>query len=287
MNETIAVFGSSVIEVKGYLEEELGNEKNYSGKVEISYGGSGKKIAENLGKIALSPVYISTTDSSNFGSEIKVQLEDSNVNTNYLLPVKAGGVGKSMSFVNKKGEIFYGVKENLEISHLETYIEKYGEKFSREFSNLILELELSEKISKKLISNFKKNKSKIFIYSIDLVDKPSDYSLFEEVECLMMSEKSAASLLECQLASMEIHQIQKTFKEFIKNNNAKRGIIVLYKRGIIFYDNVLNQSNFIECNDEEGLKMNNDEELLFSSIISGVLKGIELRDILVKEEIFK
>jgi len=277
----IAVLGSTVIEIKGYTEDEFNPKKDNLGKIEISYGGPGKKIAENLGNLKLSPNYISTNESNNFGSDLRVKLEESGVDTTYLLPVKSGGVGKSISFKSNLGEISHSLKEPRDNSHLEKYLEKYGEKFSREFDVLILELELGEEISRKAINFFKKSKKRIFIYSIDLLNKCSEYSIFEDVECILLSEKSATILLDCDVASMEIHQIQKSFKEFIKNNSARRGIIVLHQRGTVFYDNVLNQSNFLETNNEGDSTLVIDNELLFSSVVAKLLKEEDLRDAII------
>ncbi len=281
MAEKIAVLGSTVIEVRGYAEGDFRHKESQEGKIEISYGGPGKRMAENLGKLKLSPNFISTNESNDFGSDLRIKLEENGVDTSYLLPVKSGGVGKSISISNNLGEISHYLKELRDNSHLEKYLEKYGEKFAREFDVLLLELELGEELSKKVINDFKKNKKKIFIYSMDLINKYSDYSIFEDVECILLSEESARVLLDCDVDSMEIHQIQKSFKEFIKINSARRGIIVLHQRGTVFYDNVLNQSNFLETHNEEDTSPIINNELLFSSVIAKLLKEEDLRDAII------
>lgn len=283
----IVVLGSSSINIKGYPEGEFNPEKDNFGRIEISYGGSGKKMAEYLGDLNITPNFITTINNNVLGSDLKSKLDESGVDTNYLLPVNSGGMIKTMTLIDDKGDLRSQIIEKPDISHLEKYIQKYGEKFSREFDVLLMELELSKKIMKKVITSFKKNKKKIYIYSTNLTQEDIDYSIFEGVECLLLNEKSAGILMGCEVSEMEIHQIQKTFKEFIMNNSIRRGIIVLHNRGTVLYDNVLNQSSFIEAHNERLVKLFSENELLFSSVVSELLKGVDLRNAVTQEDIGK
>ncbi len=278
MSAKISVVGTSFLDFKGFPEEEFNLKKNNYGKIEVSFGGVGRNIVENLGKLNLSPSFISTIDNNAFGFSMKEELEELGVDTKYLLPINSGGMGRWMSFIDMNGDLISAVTQVPEISQLEKYIEKYGEKFAKEFDVLALELDLNEKISRKLISSFKKNNKKIFVYSANTENKFSDNSIFEEIECLVFNEKSASILLSSDMLNMEIHQIQKTLKEFIQNNSAKRGIITLYKRGTVFYDNVLNQSSFIEASDGGLINLIGEGELLFSTVIANLLNGLPLKD---------
>jgi len=187
-------------------------------------------------------------------------------------------MGRWMSIIGNDNKLVSSLTQLPDNSHMEKYVEKYGEKFSKEFDTLVLELDLSEKISKKIINIFRKNKRKLFIYSANLRDEYTDKSIFEDVECLFFNERSASTFLDCNISEMEIHQIQKTFKEFIQNSSAKRGIITLYERGTVFYDNVLNQSNFIESSEGGNVNQIGEGEVLFSKVIADLLNGIDLKD---------
>lgn len=284
MSAKIAVIGSSFLDFKGYTQGELDLKKNNLGNIEISYGGVGKNIADNLGRFKLVPSFISTIDNNTYGSDLKVKLEESGVDTNYLLPINSGGMGRWMSFIDKNGDLISALTQRPEISHLEKYIEKYGEKFAKEFDILVLELDLSEKISKKIIGAFNKYNKKIFIYSANLIEKYSELSLFSDAECVVLSDKSAGVLLGADINSLEIHQIQKNLKEFIQNNSVKRGIITLYKRGTVFYDNILNQSSFIEASEGGLVNLTGEGEILFSKVVANLLKGMDLKDSVGKKE---
>ena len=278
MSLKIAVVGSSFLDFKGYPEGEFNLKKNNYGVVDVAFGGVGRNIAENLGKLSVPASFISTIDNNSFGVNLKEQLEESGIDTTYLLPINSGGMGRWISLIDKNGDLISTLTQQPDISYLEKYIEKYGEKFAKEFDVLLLELDLSEKISKKIISFFKKNKRKIFIYSANMEKSYSDNLIFEDVECLVLNEKSAEKVLLCDIANMEIHQIQKTLKEFIQNNSIKRGIITLYKRGTVFYDNVLNQSSFIEESEGGSFNLVGEGEMLFSMVSAKLLKDFPLKD---------
>jgi pseudouridine kinase len=276
--QKIAVVGSSFLDFKGYPEGEINLKKNNYGKIDVSFGGVGRNIAENLGKLSVSSSFISTIDNNSFGMNMKEQLEEIGVDTTFLLPINSGGMGRWMSLIDKNGYLISAITQVSDISHLEKYIDKYGEKFAKEFEVLLLELDLSEKISKKIIGSFKKNKGKVFIYSANMENPYNDNSIFEDVECLFLNEKSAEKILSCDISNMEIHQIQKSLKEFIQNNSVKRGIITLYKRGTVFYDNVLNQSSFIEESEGGSVNLVGEGEMLFSMVTVNLLKDLPLKD---------
>ena len=278
MSLKIAVVGSSFLDFKGYPEGEFNLKKNNYGVVDVAFGGVGRNIAENLGKLSVPASFISTIDNNSFGVNLKEQLEESGIDTTYLLPINSGGMGRWISLIEKNGNLISALTQVPDITHLEKYIEKYGEKFAKEFEVLILELDLSEKITKKLIGAFKKNNKKIFVYSANLEKEYSDNLIFEEVECLFLNEKSAEVILSCDVSNMEIHQIQKTLKEFIQNYSVKRGIITLYKRGTVFYDNVLNQSSFIEESEGGSVNLVGEGEMLFSMVTVNLLKDLPLKD---------
>ncbi len=90
-----------------------------------------------------------------------------------------------------------------DISHTEKYIDKYGEKFAKEFEVLLLELDLSEKISKKIIGSFKKNKKTKYLLQCQYGKPYNDNSIFEDVECLFLNEKSAEKILSCDISNMK------------------------------------------------------------------------------------
>jgi len=274
----IAVVGSSFLDFKGYPEGEFNLKKNNYGVVDVAFGGVGRNIAENLGKLSVPASFISTIDNNSFGVNLKEQLEESGIDTTYLLPINSGGMGRWISLIEKNGNLISALTQVPDITHLEKYIEKYGEKFAKEFEVLILELDLSEKITKKLIGAFKKNNKKIFVYSANLEKEYSDNLIFEEVECLFLNEKSAEVILSCDVSNMEIHQIQKTLKEFIQNYSVKRGIITLYKRGTVFHDSVLNQSSFIEESEGGSVNLVGEGEMLFSMVTVNLLKDLPLKD---------
>ena len=278
MSLKIAVVGSSFLDFKGYPEGEFNLKKNNYGVVDVAFGGVGRNIAENLGKLSVPASFISTIDNNSFGVNLKEQLEESGIDTTYLLPINSGGMGRWISLIEKNGNLISALTQVPDITHLEKYIEKYGEKFAKEFEVLILELDLSEKITKKLIGAFKKNNKKIFVYSANLEKEYSDNLIFEEVECLFLNEKSAEVILSCDVSNMEIHQIQKTLKEFIQNYSVKRGIITLYKRGTVFYDSVLNQSSFIEESEGGSVNLVGEGEMLFSMVTVNLLKDLPLKD---------
>lgn len=278
MSLKIAVVGSSFLDFKGYPEGEFNLKKNNYGVVDVAFGGVGRNIAENLGKLSVPASFISTIDNNSFGVNLKEQLEESGIDTTYLLPINSGGMGRWISLIEKNGNLISALTQVPDITHLEKYIEKYGEKFAKEFEVLILELDLSEKITKKLIGAFKKNNKKIFVYSANLEKEYSDNLIFEEVECLFLNEKSAEVILSCDVSNMEIHQIQKTLKEFIQNYSVKRGIITLYKRGTVFHDSVLNQSSFIEESEGGSVNLVGEGEMLFSMVTVNLLKDLPLKD---------
>ena len=278
MPDKIAVIGSSFIDCKSYLKDVYDPQgKNY-GKTEFVHGGIGRNIAENMADLDCEVSFISTIDNSSFGLDMAEKLKNKGVETEHLLPVKEGAMGIWTAMINHEGLLQCSVTQLPDFGHLEKYLEKYAEKFAKFYPAVLLELDMSEKITSKVISAFKKHKRNIFVYGSNPDKAVSDHNLYSHISCIVVNEDVAAKMLGQDIRQMEVHIIQKALKEFIQQHEIERGIITLNKRGSVFYDNLSNQSGYIEPIETEVIDTSGAGEALFAATTAAVLQGLSLKD---------
>ncbi len=278
MSEKIAVIGSSFVDCKSYLQEEYNPQGRNYGTVEVVHGGIGRNIAVNMADLEFNVSFISTIDNSSFGHDFLEKLNKKNINTEHILPINDKGMGFWMAIVNPDGLLQTSVTQLPDIKHLETYIDKYAEKFARLYQTVLLELDLSEKITSKMINACKKNKRSLFVYSANAEFAITDDSLLQDLACFVINEEVASKMFDEDVADIEVHIVQKRLKEFVQNHNIQRGIVTLSQRGSVFYDNLHNQSGYIEPFEVTVVDTSGAGEALFSATAAGLLQGVILKD---------
>lgn len=109
MVEKVAVVGGITVDVEGRPDLDLQYQDSNPGEIKIAYGGVGRNITENLGRLGVPVTFISRVGDDFMGLSIKDHLSSLSVNVDHVKVIKGKSTAMYLSILNILGDMELGV----------------------------------------------------------------------------------------------------------------------------------------------------------------------------------
>ncbi len=131
MEKKVVVIGASNVDVKGRTVSKSFSRTKSPGKIELSAGGVGRNIAENISRLGFSTILLSAVGSEGFSQLIIDTTEEAGVDASRIL--RAPGMsGIFMAIINSRGEVDSSVSDMSILSQITpTYIMDNADLFNK------------------------------------------------------------------------------------------------------------------------------------------------------------
>jgi len=107
----ILVIGAASVDVKGRAKKPLQHGSSVPGDITISFGGVGRNVAENLGRLGQPTILLSVVGSDPFGKEILERTGSSGVDVSRVIVTSQCHSGAYMALVDPAGSKVFAVDE--------------------------------------------------------------------------------------------------------------------------------------------------------------------------------
>lgn len=105
MKKYVVVIGAANIDIGGTPYNELLREDSNPGKINISYGGVGRNIADNLSKLGLDVILIAAVGKDALGRDLLDYCKKCGINTDYVITDDNSSSSMYMYINNKHGDM--------------------------------------------------------------------------------------------------------------------------------------------------------------------------------------
>lgn len=105
----VAVIGGITIDVEGKPDLDLQYQDSNPGEIRISYGGVGRNITENLGRLGVPVTFISRIGDDFMGLSIKEALAELSVDVEHIKVIKGKSTAMYLSILNILGDMELGI----------------------------------------------------------------------------------------------------------------------------------------------------------------------------------
>ena len=109
MVEKVAIIGGITVDVEGRPDLDLVFQDSNPGEIKISYGGVGRNITENLGRLGVPVTFISRVGDDFMGLSIKEHLEKLSVNVDHVKVINGKSTAMYLSILNILGDMELGI----------------------------------------------------------------------------------------------------------------------------------------------------------------------------------
>lgn len=276
MNSLVAVIGTVFVDCKGFAKEAYHSSSRNLGTIQFVHGGVGRNVAENIARIGLPTMFVSTYDLSGVGKEVPARLQEIGVNLKYLQGVDNGGMGMWLAILDEHGDLAGSISQMPDLQHLARIIEESGEEIVRSCSHLVLELDLNEAISRQMLNLAKPHNKPVYGIpgNLDVIGQHPD--LLQSLECFICNHYEAGKLLGSDLTQMQPDEMIPLLKKFVDSNGMRSMVITLGEQGCIYYDSAAGESGHQPAQPVQMVDSTGAGDAFFSGTVSGLVQGLPL-----------
>lgn len=237
MNRKVALIGNTFLDYKGWpLADKYDPVGRNIGKVEISQGGVGRNVAENIATLNVETHFVSIFDKNSIGDMVKSHLETVGVKLDLSEDVSSGGIGMWLAILSKKGELLGSISNLPDITLLEEFVEQRIDKIVQDFNHIVLDIDLSEKISQLTMEKARANNCRVYALPSNLAVLGTNKDLLKGIFCFVCNDIEAEKLLEQEIKTIE--QAQEACRFFCHNYGVQNMVITLGEKGSVFANTI-------------------------------------------------
>ncbi len=238
----IVVIGTVFVDVKGYPLGSFIPEGRNPGKMAVVHGGVARNVAEDLGRLGLSPVFAGLTDRSALAGDVRTRLAKSGVDTRFLFESDSG-MGTWMAIFNDKGDVAANISVRPDLSPLTAYLDAHHREIFEPADSIILEIDIEEETVEKVFQYAEKYGIKVTalvsVMSIALERR----RFFPRTDCFICNLQEAGMLAETaglfageDLSALSSADLEQRVSALARAEGLSRLIVTLSERGAVYAD---------------------------------------------------
>ena len=231
---SIAVVGTTFVDIKGFPFGKYIPAGRNAGRVEFVHGGVGRNVAGDLGSIGLKPVYLSMSDGTAVGRETTEKLQNLGVNTDYIVECD-GGLGMWLAVFNESGDVVGAISKRPDMQALEKMIDEKGDEIFKNCDSIIIEIDIDIGIAEKVFHYAGKYGKKIYGVITNMTIARQRRELLEKTDCIIFNEQEAGILFsDGGIEGKEPEVVIEKMKKHLEGTGFKSVVVTLGSRGSVY-----------------------------------------------------
>ena len=141
------VIGATFMDVKGFPYGRYAAAGTNIGEVCMTHGGVCRNVCEDFANQGVPTSFVSMTDRSAFGGEIRAHLGALGVDLRHMIFAERG-LGVWLAILNERGELSGSISQQPDFAPLEAYLRDHGEEIVSGADSVVLEIDMNERIAR-------------------------------------------------------------------------------------------------------------------------------------------
>lgn len=189
----MVVIGTSFVDVKGFPDDIYIPAGRNAGKVQITHGGVGRNVAEDIANIELRPVYVSMVDDNAEGDDIVRKLKKHKVNTDYIVKTE-NGMGMWLAIFDQTGDIVASVSRRPQMDDLAKLIEEKGDEIFRDCDSILVEIDMEKEVIKQVFKFAEKYNKRVYAVVANMSIACERRDFLQSIDCFVCNQQEAGIL---------------------------------------------------------------------------------------------
>jgi pseudouridine kinase len=281
MISSVAVFGTIFMDCKGFANQKYNALGRNLGNIHFVHGGVGRNVAENLAKLQLPVLFVSTVDKTAIGAEVVDRLDKVGLDTKYLTGVDTHGMGMWLAVSDHNGDLAGSISQMPDLIMLEDVIARKGEKIVKKSTHIVLELDLNEQITRKVLSLAKTNAIPVYGIpgNLDIILKNQD--ILSDLACFICNDIEAERLLGVKFGDLTVEGMQRQLTSFVEQTGMGSMVITLGSKGSVYYSSKTKKAGFQPVFPVNLVDSSGAGDAFFSGTVMGLVRNRSLSQAVV------
>lgn len=271
-----AVIGTVFTDIKGFSAAKYNPMGRNLGRVDISQGGVGRNVAENLANLGHTVQFVSSVDEGMVGDGVLSHLSLIGVDTAKVKKAQYSGMGIWMLINDQKGEQAASLSQLPDPLYIESVLNNAGSDIIADSDNVVLEMDVSTGVTEKTFELAEKYNKKVYAIpaTMDIVMKAPH--MLSRVECFICNHIEAGKLFNADTSAVEPKDMIEVLKQGIDDLDIPSMVVTMGAMGAVYCDRRTGVFGFVNAEKVDVVDSSGAGDAFFSGTVAALIKGERL-----------
>jgi len=272
----VAVIGSVFTDIKGFSINQYDPLGRNPGRVDVSQGGVGRNVAENLANLGLSVDFVSSVDQGMLGNGVLSRLEEIGVDTTHVVKAPVRGMGIWMLINDKNGEQVGSLSQLPDGSYVEKTLDSAGDGIIARAEHVVLETDVSLETAKKTLALVARHGKKLYALPATMGVVLQMPELLAYCECFICNDIEAGRLFQTPTADLSPADMLAVLKAGMERLQISSMVVTMGARGAVYADGRSQISGYIPAQTVDVVDCSGAGDAFFSGSVAALIRGLPL-----------
>jgi len=271
-----AVIGTVFTDIKGFSKSVYNPVGRNLGRVEITNGGVGRNVAENMANLGLNVGFVSSVDSGMLGEGVLTHLIDCGVDTQYVFQAQEAGMGLWLLINDHAGEQVGSVSQLPDPVYVEKLLDDTGDAIIKNADAIVLETDFSVDITLKTLSLAKKHDKKVYALPASMEMALQTPEIFPQFECFICNHIEAGKLFRADTEGINPDAMLEIAKQGMDAQKMRSLVVTMGATGAVYRDARNGACGFVPACKVDVVDTSGAGDAFFSGAASALIRGLPL-----------
>ncbi|MCF0137919.1 MAG: carbohydrate kinase family protein [Oscillospiraceae bacterium] len=232
---SIVVVGNVFVDVKGFPDDVYLPTGRNTGRIVTVHGGVGRNVVEDIANLELRPVFVSLVDNDAAGFEVKRNLKNHRVNTDYVMECP-DGMGMWLAVFDHKGDLAGSISKRPDSEPLKALLDDKGDEIFRDADSIVLEIDIDKEIVKRVFKYAEKYGKKVYAVVANMSIALQRRDFFQSIDCFICNVLEAGILFVDDFTGKSLEEMCGILSECVISAKIPSMIVTMGSKGSVYAD---------------------------------------------------
>lgn len=272
----IVVIGAVFVDIKGYPNNTYIPKGRNAGRVEQTFGGVARNVAEDIANMELRPTFVSIVDNNGVGDEVIHKLQNHKVNTNYIRKVKDGN-GTWLAIFDESGDVQASISKRPDLMPILDILKEKGDEIFENADSIALEIDMDSDIVREVFNLAHKHHKDVYalVSNMSIAIKRRD--LIQQTRCFVCNIQEAGMFFSEEFEQLNTEELLEKLSKNVIAANIKSMVVTLGENGAIYAD-LNGNKGLVPANKIEVIDTTGAGDSFFAGVTAGLTYGKSLEE---------
>lgn len=272
----IVVLGAVFVDVKGYPNKTYIPKGRNAGRVEQTFGGVARNVAEDIANMELRPTFVSIVDDDGVGDSVINQLNKHKVNTDYIRKVKDGN-GTWLAIFDESGDVQASISKRPDLMPILDILNEKGDEIFSQADSIAVEVDMDTDIVRKIFELAEKHGKDVYALVSNMSIAVKRRDLIQKTSCFVCNLQEAGIFFSDDLEPLLPEQLVDVLSAYVKAANINAMVVTMGGDGACYADKYGNKG-IVPANKVEVVDTTGAGDSFFAGVTAGLTYGKTLEE---------
>lgn len=231
----IVVIGNAFVDVKGFPNDIYIPAGRNAGRVQITHGGVGRNVAEDIANMELRPVFVSMVDDNAEGEDVVNKLKRHKVNTDYIVKTE-NGMGMWLAIFDQTGDIVASISRRPQMEELVKLLQEKGDEIFRDCDSILVEIDMDKDVIKQVFRFAEKYNKRVYAVVANMSIACERRDFLKSIDCFVCNQQEAGILFVSDFEDYTPEQLCEELSKRVISAKIPSMVVTMGGQGAVYAD---------------------------------------------------